>query len=113
MPLSTIHPAGVLLGIALLVALTRGVLQKLILLLGTAMAVWVVLRLAPGTHWTVAFPLGTLHVLQVDALSMVFALIFSLITSLSVLYALHRPCHGRARGDAALRQRRAGGGLCR
>ena len=47
MPLSTLHPAGVLLGIALLVALTRGVLQKLILLLGTAMAVWVVLRLAP------------------------------------------------------------------
>ena len=94
MPLSTLHPAGVLLGIALLVALTRGVLQKLILLLGTAMAVWVVLRLAPGTHGAVAFPLGTLHVLQVDALSTVFALIFSLITSLSVLYALHHRATG-------------------
>jgi multicomponent Na+:H+ antiporter subunit D len=83
-----LHPAGVLLGVALVVALTRGVLQKLVLLLGTGLAVGIVLRLVPGAYGTLAFPLGTLHVLQVDALSVVFALIFSLITCVSVLYAL-------------------------
>jgi multicomponent Na+:H+ antiporter subunit D len=56
--------------------------------------VWVVLHLAPGAHETLAFPLALLHVLQVDALSVVFALIFSLITCLSVLYALHSDATG-------------------
>ena len=58
------------------------------------MAVWVVLRLAPGAHGALAFPLGTLHVLQVDALSTVFALIFSLITCVGVLYALQSSATG-------------------
>ncbi len=89
MPVSTLHPAGLLLGVALMAALTRGVLRQLLLLLGTGTVLWVVVHLEPGAHAAFAFPLAPLQLLQVDALSRIFALIFSLSTCLGVLYALH------------------------
>ena len=94
MLLSTLHPAAVLLGMALLATLTRGVLRQIALLVGTGAAVWVVLHLAPGAHAAVPFPLAPLRLLHVDALSVVFALIFSLSTALNMLYALHRDATG-------------------
>jgi multicomponent Na+:H+ antiporter subunit D len=85
----TLHPACVLFAAALLVAVTRGVLRQLLLLSGVGLTVWVVLQLTPGAHWTVSFPPATLVLFQVDALSQVFTLTFSMVTALGVLYALH------------------------
>jgi multicomponent Na+:H+ antiporter subunit D len=89
MTLSPMHPTIVLFTVALVVAMTRGVVRQLVLLVGTGATGWSVLQLMPGAHWSFPMPIATLQLLQVDALSHVFALIFSLITCLGVLYALH------------------------
>jgi multicomponent Na+:H+ antiporter subunit D len=87
--MSSLHPALVLFGVAVVVALTPGKLRQFILLVGTPLALLTVLRLDPAASWSLALPHYELQLLHVDALSHVFGLIFSLITCLGVLYASH------------------------
>lgn len=84
-----LHPALLLFVTAILVATSRGVWRQLLLLGGTVATLWQVLSLGPTAHWTFALPPYSLTLLQVDRLSQVFALMFSLITCLGTLYALH------------------------
>lgn len=84
-----LHPAFCLFLTAILVAASRGLLRQLLLLAGTAFTLWQVVTLGPAAQWTFALPTHTLTLLHVDALSQVFAVIFTVITGIGVLYALH------------------------
>jgi multicomponent Na+:H+ antiporter subunit D len=87
--MSHLHPAFVLFSVAIIVALTRGRLRQVLLLVGVIASFAAQFLLSPGTVWTVSLPPYTLHLLQVDRLSHVFGIIFSLITCIGVLYSLH------------------------
>lgn len=105
--MSALHPAFVLFVTACVAMAARGVLRQIVLLAGTLATLWTVWQLdaAASLSWTL--PNYTLHVLQVDALSHVFGLIFSLIACIGVLYALHV----RRGGEHAATLVYAGGGL--
>ena len=83
------HPAFILFIVAFVVALTRGRLRQTVLVVGTGLTLAALFQLDTDTVWRVSTPRYTLHLLQVDRLSHVFGLIFSLITCIGVLYALH------------------------
>jgi multicomponent Na+:H+ antiporter subunit D len=87
--MSHLHPGFLLFATAILVALTRGVWRQLVLLGGTAFALYSAWHLGFDTTLTFAVPGYTLELLRVDALSHVFGLIFSLIAGIGCLYALH------------------------
>ncbi|MFH1723579.1 MAG: Na(+)/H(+) antiporter subunit D [Elusimicrobiota bacterium] len=96
------HPATVLLAAALAALVTRGWVRKAVLL---AAPVWA-LRAAAGlgsdavwTHSTAGF---TLELLRVDALSRLFAVVFCIVTLLSVLYGLHLKKRGEPAASVAL-----------
>jgi multicomponent Na+:H+ antiporter subunit D len=87
--MSGLHPAFVLFGMAVLVAILRGGMRQLVLVLGASLALLVQLQLAPQTGWVEFLPEYGLQWLYIDPLSHVFGVIFTLITCLSVCYALH------------------------
>jgi multicomponent Na+:H+ antiporter subunit D len=87
--MSHLHPGFLLFATAILVALTRGVWRQLVLLGGTAFALYSAWHLGFDTTLTFAVPGYTLELLRVDALSHIFGLIFSLIAGIGCLYALH------------------------
>src|SRR5918992_1141437 len=90
--MSHLHPGFLLFATAILVALSRGVWRQLVLLAGTAFALYSAWHLGFDTTLTFAVPGYTLELLRVDALSHIFGLIFSLIAGIGCLYALH-VCH--------------------
>jgi multicomponent Na+:H+ antiporter subunit D len=87
--MSGLHPAFVLFATALLVAILRGMLRPLVLVLGIGLTVWAQLQLSPQTGRVVFLPDYGLQLLYIDKLSHVFGLIFVLITAIGVCYALH------------------------
>ena len=87
--MSALHPAFVLFITACLATASRGVVRQGVLLAGTLAALWTTWQLGAAASLSWVLPNYTLQVLRVDALSHVFGLIFSLITCIGVLYALH------------------------
>lgn len=84
-----LHPGFLLFIVACATALTAGRLRQIIMLAGTALTFYSVWQLSPEASWTFAVPGHTLNLLHVDRLSHIFGLIFSLITGMGCLYALH------------------------
>ena len=84
-----INPSMVLFATAAIVPLLRGAAQKVVLVVGclVALASWELLEL--NSQWNVHVGEVTLTLLRVDPLSLVFALIFTLITFIGIIYALH------------------------
>jgi multicomponent Na+:H+ antiporter subunit D len=87
--MSHLHPGFLLFATAILASLTRGVWRQLVVLAGTAFALYSAWYLGFDTTLTFAIPGYTLELLRVDALSHIFGLIFSLIAGIGCLYALH------------------------
>ena len=87
--MSHLHPALVLFVTAFFGAICRGRLRQIILLAGAVAALLTQLGLSAPVGWSFSLPHYALHPFAVDPLSQVFGLIFTLITCLGVLYALH------------------------
>ena len=87
--MSGLHPAFILFLAAGVVACSRGRARRLVWLAGPLLALLAAWQLTPANGWSLALPHYQLQLLHVDALSHVFGLIFSLITCIGVLYALH------------------------
>ena len=87
--MSALHPAFVLFITACVAMAARGVVRQGVLLAGTLATLWTTWELGSAASLSWTLPNYTLQVLRVDALSHVFGLIFSLITCIGVLYALH------------------------
>jgi len=85
----TLHPALVLFATAVLAAVTRGLVRRVTLVAGALAALVAVTQLTPGDVWTYEIASYRLEVLRVDALSHLFGLVFSAITAIGVIYALH------------------------
>lgn len=81
-------PAFVLVLGAALIPFLRGNIQKAYMLALPAAAVLFVLNLPLGNHWTVEFWGYDLILGRVDKLSRVFALVFSIMAFIGVLFAL-------------------------
>lgn len=84
-----INPSLVLFLTAGVVAFTRGTAQKIALVAGplAALVSWELLDFT--SQWNIRIGEDTLVLLRVDPLSLVFALIFTLITLVGIIYALH------------------------
>ncbi len=87
--MNSIHPGFILFSTAAAVVCTRGRIRQAVLLGGTLLALIALGQLGPEARWTMGLAGYTVQLLQVDALSHVFGLIFSLITLIGALYAVH------------------------
>ena len=87
--MTVLHPALALFATAAVVGFTRGRLRQAVLVAGTLVALGFVLQASSGDTWR--YQLGGLGLqpFRVDTLSHLFGLIFSLITVVGVIYALH------------------------
>ena len=74
---------------ALLVPLFRGRLKSAYMLLLPVLAMCSLLNMPEGRYWTIRFLEYDLIFGRVDRLSMVFGYIFTLITFIGIIYALH------------------------
>lgn len=88
-----INPSIVLFATAAIVPLLRGTTRKVVLVVGCLAALVAWERLELDSQWNVHIGEVTLELLRVDALSLVFGLIFTLITFIGIVYALHNK-HG-------------------
>lgn len=84
-----IHPSGVLFVGALLVILLRGSARKVVLIGLPALALLRTFTLSQGVYGVTSFAGWPLVFGRVDRLSLVFALIFTIILVVGMLYALH------------------------
>ena len=87
--MTVLHPALALFATAAAVGLTRGRLRQTALVAGTLGALALALQASPGDTWRYQRGGLELQLLRVDTLSYLFGLIFSLITVVGVIYALH------------------------
>lgn len=101
------HPAFVLVGAALISTLTTGLARRVVLVAGTLATLWSWSLLAPGTVWLLNVAGFPLELIRADALSLVFGLVFAIVTLVGTIYALHND--NRWEGAATLIY--AGGGL--
>lgn len=83
------NPGFVLFATAVLAPILRGTAQKVVLVAGCVAAVvsWELLDLT--TRWSLDVGNLTLSVVRVDPLSLVFGLVFVLITLVGIVHALH------------------------
>lgn len=86
--IGSLPPAMYMILGGLLVPLLPGRIKQAWMLLMPALALWTVLDVPMGHHWTVGFLGYDLLLGRVDALSRPFGVIFSLISILAVLFAL-------------------------
>jgi multicomponent Na+:H+ antiporter subunit D len=84
-----VHPAGLYILGALLIPLFKGRMRQGYLLLVTALAVFSVASMSPGTYGTHSFIGQTLIFGQVDKLSLLFAWVFTIMGLIGTVYALH------------------------
>ncbi len=84
-----LHPALVLIAGCALLPLVRGPLRQALIMAVPAAAFVLVLRMAPGVHAVVPFLGLELTFGRVDALSLVFAHIMTLMCLIGTLYGLH------------------------
>ena len=87
--INIVHPAAIFIIGALLVPLFRGRLKSAYMLFLPVFAMYSLLNMPEGKYWTVRFLEYDLIFGRVDKLSMVFGYIFTLITFIGIIYALH------------------------
>ena len=85
------HPGLWLIAAAALLAVLRGWPRALVALAAPAAALVLAWRLQEGVHWSTEFLGLDLAPFAVDALSRLFAVIFSLMALAGALYALNQP----------------------
>src|SRR3990172_3226751 len=85
----SLPPAAILIIGAFLVPLLKGRLKSVYLLLLPALAFISVMSIPEGIHWTVGFMDYDLIFGRVDRLSRAFGYIFTIISFIGTLYALH------------------------
>jgi multicomponent Na+:H+ antiporter subunit D len=104
----TLHPGLILFVTAALVALLPGRARRVAMLAGSLAAVAAALDLpAEGLAWAPQIAGYQIELLRVDSLSRIFALVFTLITFVGAVFALHVP----ARAEHAAVLVYAGGAL--
>lgn len=86
-----LHPGLALAGAGILIAVLRGPARTASILLAPAAAILLLWQLQAGVIWQTAFLEHTIVPLQVDALSRLFALVFSLMALGGGLFALRQP----------------------
>ena len=92
----TIHPAPLLVFTAAVAAtIRRSSVRAVILLVGAVTSLVLCVGLTPGVALSFVFTAHRVELLRVDPLSQVFGLIFTLITVIGFVYALHI----RSRGE--------------
>ncbi len=84
-----LHPGFLLFIIAGVASLMPGRLRQVVILAGAAFTCYTAWHLSPDANWAFATPEHTLNLLNVDRLSHVFGLIFSLTAGIGSLYAFH------------------------
>jgi multicomponent Na+:H+ antiporter subunit D len=84
-----LHPAALLFAGALVAPFLRGRARQVWLLLIPALVIYVVFTLAPGEYGSREVIGIALSPMRVDALSMVFASVFAIVTLIGAIYALH------------------------
>lgn len=87
--INSLPPAAILIIGAFLVPFLKGRVKSVYLLLLPAVAFLSVMSVPEGTHWTVGFLDYELIFGRVDRLSRAFGYIFTIITFIGTLYALH------------------------
>ena len=87
--INSLHPAVVLIIGAFLIPFLKGRLKSAYLLLLPVIAFINVLSIPEGIHWTIGFLDYALILGRVDRLSRAFGYMFTLITFIGTLYALH------------------------
>ena len=108
MTMTDFHPGLILLIGALLAAVLPKRIRQGVMILAPFLAVLSVFGLQPGVSWNYAFLNGLeLELLKVDSLSWIFALIFSLVSLIGNIYALHI----KKRGESAAGLAYAGSAL--
>lgn len=89
------HPGLVLILGGIIAALVPNRLRQGVMVGAPLLAIMASLSLGVGTKWEYPFINGiNLVILNADKLSLVFALIFSILTLLGSIYALHTNCAG-------------------
>lgn len=84
-----LHPALLMLLGALLMAATRGRVQKALSLAVPVLALFAVSQLAPGSYGEVSFAGIDLVLFQADRLALVFGWVFAIMAVIGNLYAWH------------------------
>ena len=87
--MTVLHPALALFVTAAVVGVTRGRLRQAALVAGTLAALGLALQASPDATWSYHLGGLELRLFRVDTLSHLFGLIFSLITVVGVIFALH------------------------
>jgi len=84
-----LHPALFYLVGALLIPLLRGRARQVCQIVVPLLAIACVLALDPGSYGLVTFAGRELVMVQVDRLSLVFGVVFTLMSLIGMVYALH------------------------
>ncbi len=89
MTIDWFHPSIFFIFGAVLIPFLRGRLQQIYLMMIPALAVMAVAFMSPGTHWTCSVAGTPLVFGAVDKLSTVFAWVFTIMSFIGIVYALH------------------------
>jgi multicomponent Na+:H+ antiporter subunit D len=89
------HPSTLFIFGAFLIPFLRGKAQKAYMMLIPALAVATVFSMTPGTYWTYSFLGVKLTFGAVDKLSIVFGWVFTIMSFIGVVYALHVKDNGQ------------------
>ncbi len=89
MTLDWMHPGLLLILGAWVLPFLRGRVKRAAMVILPAAALFICLRMTPGTYGVVSFLGQELVFLRVDSLSLLFSYVFSLLAFLGMVYALH------------------------
>ncbi|MFH0994988.1 MAG: Na(+)/H(+) antiporter subunit D [Pseudomonadota bacterium] len=89
------HPSILFIFGAILIPFLRGKVQQAYLMLIPALAVMSVALMSPGTYWTYNFIGNPLVFGSVDKLSIVFGWVFTIMSFIGIVYALHVKDNGQ------------------
>ncbi|MFH2202360.1 MAG: Na(+)/H(+) antiporter subunit D [Elusimicrobiota bacterium] len=86
-----LHPSHFLFGAAALAIVLRGNVRRIAVTAAPALALWTLFGLSGGSSLPYKLPGYTLELMRFDSLSLLFGIIFCLITFAGIIYALHHP----------------------
>ncbi|MCX5881769.1 MAG: Na(+)/H(+) antiporter subunit D [Deltaproteobacteria bacterium] len=89
------HPSIFFIFGACLIPFLRGKIQKAYLMAIPVLAVLAVSLMSPGTHWTYSFLGNSLVFGAADKLSIVFGWVFTIMSFIGIVYALHVKDNGQ------------------
>src|SRR5258708_8745297 len=90
-----VHPALLLILGALPIPFLKGSIRKAYLLLIPALAILAVLTMQSGSYGAARFIGQEILIAKVDKLSIVFAIVFTIMALIGMVYALHLTCAGQ------------------